>query len=533
MNTAAIERHHIWCASVIILLAATAAWSQRFVQDDAFISFRYAENLLNGQGFVWNAGERVEGYSNFLWTLLIAGGMAAGFDPVGWSELLGILSFAGSMAFTYAIIRRITSSSVVALVAIAALAWNFSFRSFATGGLETQFQTCLFIAMGYLLLRLLNDPFPGHRALLAFSALGSAAILTRLDSVLICIVFETGLAMRLIRSGRSAPEITSRLAALAAPKIILILPWLLWKQAYYGDILPNTFYLKMPGSALRYFSQGAAYLGRFILSYWTIPLLLAGIFGIRRFFTRPDRFLQLIGVSIICWTLYLLLIGGDFMEFRMIVPILPFMVILTVWLLGTSIPWKPVKIGIIALLLAGSVYHEQRFEYRQAEGIEPVGQLRGHLEREDENWAGIGKMLDTLFRHDRSVTIATTAAGAIPYFSKLPTIDMLGVNEPWIARFGIPASDIPGHQRISPLSYLLRRRVNLVLSHPLVLPVDEPVKYSLIVPVDCGTPRDSVRIMELPLGGKYKLVLWYLTPHPAIDTLISCGRCTAYPVAMR
>ena len=41
-------------------------------QDDAFISFRYAENLANGQGLVFNPGERVEGYSNPLWTVLFA-----------------------------------------------------------------------------------------------------------------------------------------------------------------------------------------------------------------------------------------------------------------------------------------------------------------------------------------------------------------------------------------------------------------------------------------------------------------------------
>ena len=41
--------------------------------DDAFISFRYARNLLDGHGLVWNPGERVEGYTNFLWTILLAG----------------------------------------------------------------------------------------------------------------------------------------------------------------------------------------------------------------------------------------------------------------------------------------------------------------------------------------------------------------------------------------------------------------------------------------------------------------------------
>ena len=45
------------------------AW---FLCDDAFISFRYARNLLEGHGLVFNPGEYVEGYSNFLWTLELA-----------------------------------------------------------------------------------------------------------------------------------------------------------------------------------------------------------------------------------------------------------------------------------------------------------------------------------------------------------------------------------------------------------------------------------------------------------------------------
>jgi len=60
------------------------------VQEDAFISFRYASNLIQGHGLVYNVGERVEGYTNFLWTLILAGGMALGADPVPLSRFLGI-----------------------------------------------------------------------------------------------------------------------------------------------------------------------------------------------------------------------------------------------------------------------------------------------------------------------------------------------------------------------------------------------------------------------------------------------------------
>ena len=64
------------------------------VQDDAFISFRYAANLLDGHGLVYNPGERVEGYTNFLWTVLMAAAMGAGANPVLASVVGGMASAA-------------------------------------------------------------------------------------------------------------------------------------------------------------------------------------------------------------------------------------------------------------------------------------------------------------------------------------------------------------------------------------------------------------------------------------------------------
>src|SRR5947209_17045602 len=90
----------------LILLAAIAAllllaWWHRFIMDDAFISFRYADNLVRGWGLVWNEGERIEGYTNFLWTMLIAAALAAHLDAVASSMALGLAAFTASVYFTY------------------------------------------------------------------------------------------------------------------------------------------------------------------------------------------------------------------------------------------------------------------------------------------------------------------------------------------------------------------------------------------------------------------------------------------------
>src|SRR3972149_4573235 len=87
-------------AGLLGLAMAMGLW-RRFVLDDAFISFQYARNLVEGHGLTW-FDSRVEGYTNFLWTLWIAQGLALGADPVPWSMASGIAAF---LAATFALWR--------------------------------------------------------------------------------------------------------------------------------------------------------------------------------------------------------------------------------------------------------------------------------------------------------------------------------------------------------------------------------------------------------------------------------------------
>ena len=75
------SRFPVW---IFVGFGVLLAWINRFVQDDAYISFRYARNLADGFGLVWNIGERVEGYTNFLWTLLMVPAFWLGCDVVVW-----------------------------------------------------------------------------------------------------------------------------------------------------------------------------------------------------------------------------------------------------------------------------------------------------------------------------------------------------------------------------------------------------------------------------------------------------------------
>ncbi len=169
------------------------AWSNRFILDDAFISFRYAYNLAHGDGLVWSQGVRVEGYTNFLWTVLMSMPIHFGFDPKAFSFLLGLISFALSLVFSYKLALLLTNSRNTALLVVVFLGSNYTFSSFATGGLETPMQTCLFVICMYLAVNFVQVGTT-PRKLLVLSLVGSAALLTRLDSaVLLALVFPAAI----------------------------------------------------------------------------------------------------------------------------------------------------------------------------------------------------------------------------------------------------------------------------------------------------------------------------------------------------
>ena len=63
-----------------------------FIQDDSFITYRYVKNFTEGNGLVFNIGEKVEGYTCFLWVILLSGVKSFGFNFISASQVLGIIS---------------------------------------------------------------------------------------------------------------------------------------------------------------------------------------------------------------------------------------------------------------------------------------------------------------------------------------------------------------------------------------------------------------------------------------------------------
>ncbi len=271
------ERHFQVLTVIVFLALGVLAWSNRFIQDDAFISFRYAQNFARGLGLVWNAGERVEGYTNFLWTLLLSVPHYLNFDPIKFVTVTGLLLFEASLYFTFQLGSRLFASRSLALLTVVLLGTNFTFSSYATGGLETQLQAFLFVSSLCVFLDCQRSP-RAYRKLLLLSFILSAAVLTRLDSLLVVCLLLALVLIRIAGLTDSKREKLQRLLVLLIPFLLLVGAWLIWKWHFYGSIIPNTFYVKV--SPRLFWWRGLIYVYSFFVSYWLIvfPIMLAIFF---------------------------------------------------------------------------------------------------------------------------------------------------------------------------------------------------------------------------------------------------------------
>lgn len=518
------------------LACIALAYSNRFIQDDAFISFRYALNLVQGHGLVWNPGERVEGYTNFLWTLIMALPLLAGYDPVGFSQGLGVILFAGTLATTYALAVRLLEDRQTALLAIVLLGTNYTFSAYATGGLETQLQALLLTLGALLVMRMATDRAARSMDLFLFSGLSALALMTRLDSALPLFVLGAFLLAHVLQATASPSAKARDLALLILPGAAPIAIWLAWKWSYYGDVLPNTFYAKAgegsSGLLIRYV-RGVFYLYSFWLTSALLPCLVLFAFKCR--VVLKNARLVLVATVAAVWMLYVARLGGDFMEFRLMVPVLPLIAIVMAATLATipEICGPFVTMAVVASFLHG-------LTYGGATGIEPVRGLNQHIESPDQNWRGIGEHLGRVFGHDSNVVIATTAAGAIPFYSGLRSVDMLGLNDKGIIRGGIVISDRPGHEKVATHRQLVERGVNLVIGHPRMVPVGAPPRdhYQLadlkefwLVGIEKDLLPDDLRVLTIPITRDWQLECLYLKRNEAIERAIVAHNWHVTPVA--
>ncbi len=129
-----------WASYVAVLLIAllhAIFFAPPGLVDDAYISFRYSANLANGLGLVFNPGEQVEGYSNPLWTILLAGAAKLNLALPYSAWWLGIICMLATIALTMKLAEVLTGHKIIGYTAGLGLALSMSFVVSSQRGLET------------------------------------------------------------------------------------------------------------------------------------------------------------------------------------------------------------------------------------------------------------------------------------------------------------------------------------------------------------------------------------------------------------
>ena len=425
-----------------------------YTSDDAYISYRYARHLGDGIGLVWNPGQYVEGYSNFLWVLLLAGLHAAGADIVWSGRWLGFAAGVATMGATYMLVRELLDRSDLAryagLAAAFALAASGPFALWSYAGLETPL-FALLVSMAVLLhLREQRiGTFPASGAVWALAAR------TRPDALVLVVVaaFFKLSDLILAESSEHTDErthITRRTCAIwLGTFAVIFVPYFIWRFATYGWLFPNAYYAKVGGGFEQY-ERGIRYLAQFAQEYAAWLVLLAPVALLLRGCRRPGIAYVLALVAV--WCVYVVYVGGDaLLRFRFFAEILPLFYAL-------------IAASIAAIIGAVRIDSPRATTLRYVAGaMVATGLIAFTLQSTPNERFAVAVPFESAAVDDRveigrwlranapeDTSIAVLAAGAIPYESRLETIDMLGLNDEHIAHrpIRIGSSDAAaGHEK--------------------------------------------------------------------------------------
>ncbi|MEN0062508.1 MAG: hypothetical protein AAGA48_10185 [Myxococcota bacterium] len=428
---------------------------QASLVDDAFISFRHADNLLSGHGLVWNPGERVEGITNLGWTVLLA---------VGWALLPGSIEHVALIAcgLSWLLVgglllglsrtlhdRPDPAGPWVPWAAGLALVHHF-LTSFATTGLETEFTAVLLLAGLLAWLR----GRPGWASLIWM-----IGVVVRLDQALF---WGMGFVATALEAWprRDAARMLRYLAPLGLLAVVL-----LGKLAFYGDIMPNTYYAKSAGQT--YVSYGLFYMSASYVAGHLWLLVGPAVAWVALARGDEQRFAALVGAMGVVWHAYVLKVGGDFMLGRFFVVMVPLLLLAAERTFAHLHGRRPALAIALGALLLGSARGVPLVEPRHIQmGLADEGTIYpvvswSPLVVDHSNFYA-GQAFGTHLEQRGIVfPLATSGIGMLGFYSRMPVIDLLGLTDPLVARQPVTQRGRPGHEKHPPPGYLDKRGVVL------------------------------------------------------------------------
>ena len=297
---------------VVLAWLASEAW---FLCDDAFISFRYTRNLVEGHGLVFNPGERVEGYTNFLWVLELATlWKVFGLRPESvapWLSVLCTIGTLGAVVWWAISLPGLRRRGLVTWMALGLLCTSATFAVWTSGGgLETR-QFTLLVVVAVVCLSVHGDSRWG---LLAASLSLAAAAYTRPEGLLIAACCFGWFVVERVVAARWLRVDLRELAWLVLPFIALVAAQFLFRYGYYGEWLPNTYYAK---HVRPWYESGFSYLWAAAIETGLYLLTPLAVLATRRAWReRADLRFVLPLACIVPHMAYVFRIGGDYFEYR-------------------------------------------------------------------------------------------------------------------------------------------------------------------------------------------------------------------------
>ena len=316
-----ISIYVVWAAFLIAKSSFIAIDGKRYFSlfDDAMISMRYAWNFSRGSGLVWNPGEFVEGYTNFLMTLIMS------FATLIFNEKFAVLAIQIFGIFTvtavvwqasklYSAVTEHESNELLDTLFPLLVLLYYPLSYWSIMGMETGLVTFLVLSSFNLLIKHETDNKFSNLALSALSA--SLAYLARPDAILIIIPIAFFILSRQSKIKERVIDILKFGGIFA----LIPLAHLLFRYSYYGDILPNTYYLKLSGLPIAKRLEAGL---NFILPFLTSTLLVWVFASLNTIFNFSRRKFLLFS-TILIYIAYQIWIGGDAWKYwRMVTPIIP------------------------------------------------------------------------------------------------------------------------------------------------------------------------------------------------------------------
>lgn len=388
-------------------------------QEDAYIGYRYAENFANGHGLTFNNGDYVEGYSNFLFIILLSLSYKIGVSTTLASKSIGIISSLIILLILPKIISYLTNrrcSYLVRYFPSLCLSSYPAFTYWTTSGMETTFFASLLVIAFYFTIKEENN-------LYVASLFYILATLVRMEGILyfISIVMAYSIHNYIVMK-KIDKLFFRRLFYIIIPYIIAMIIWELWRWNYYGSFLPNTYYIKMPAlDQIFPISRGIIYMSSFWNSIGGISILLLSLLFV---FGKYPIFIKLYYIFIqLLWHLYLREANGDWMVLhRFYIHLVPFIFIFLSISIGYVIKnQRALNTFLIAYIIGfslHSIYYYRNNQYNNTIGL--------------QSEVHVGQWLKN--NMDQNKTLAVLNAGALPYFSKLKIIDYYGLMDSELSR---------------------------------------------------------------------------------------------------